>query len=91
MEAAAVACVAHEAGVPFLAIKAVCDPAGRALPACAPRLLRADGRVRVAALLATLARGPRTWRDLRRVRRDFDAARASLREAASLLSLSCPP
>src|SRR5690625_2766709 len=88
MEAAAVSCVAHEAGVPFLVVKAVCYPAGRALPACAARLLRADGRVRVAALVATLARGPRTWRHLRRVRRDFAAARASLRVAASLLSLS---
>lgn len=88
MEAAAVACVAHNAGVPFLIIKAVCDPADRALPACAPRLLRADGRVRVTALLVALAQGPRTWRDLRRMHRDFDAACASLRVAASLLSLS---
>ncbi|HET7267612.1 MAG TPA: hypothetical protein VFJ15_05835 [Oleiagrimonas sp.] len=91
MEAAAVASVARAAGVPFVVIKAVCDPAGRALPACAPRLLHADGRVRVSAVAMTLASGPRMWRHLRQMHRDFDAACGGLRKAAACLSVSCPP
>lgn len=89
MEAAAVAHVAREAGVPFVAVKCVCDPASRAVPASASRLLQADGRVRAAALVPMLVR-PRAWRALRRMRDDFDAARAGLRRAAPAVVASCP-
>lgn len=91
MEAASVASVADAAGVPLLVLKAVCDPASRALPVYAPRLLRADGRVRVMTVALALARGPRTWNDLRQMHRDFDAARDSLTQAAAAWSLSCRP
>lgn len=90
MEAAAVARAARRAGVPFVAVKSICDPAGRALPVEAARWLRADGRVRVTAVAAALARGPGMWRQLYRMHSDFDAARASLRRAAGVVRLSCP-
>ncbi len=86
MEAAAVARVAADAGVPFAALKAVSDPRDRALPAFASRLLRPDGGVRPIALVAVLVRGPRAWRALGRMRGDFAAARAGLRRAAVVLS-----
>lgn len=83
MEAASVAQVATDAGVPFAAVKAVSDPLDRPLPAFALRLLRPDGGVRPTVLAAVLVRGPRAWRALGRMRHDFAAARAGLRRAAA--------
>lgn len=90
MEAAAVARAAREAGVPFVAIKCVCDPASRALPPVAMRLLRPDGRVRFSVLAPTLLRGPPMWRTLRCMSRDFELACAGLGRAASAWVASCP-
>lgn len=90
MESMAVARVAHEAGVPFAAIKSICDPADRALPSDAAQWLRADGRVRPMAVARALARGPRMWRVMRVMQQDFHAACASLHKAALTLRLSCP-
>lgn len=90
MEAAAVARVAREADVPFVAVKCVCDPASRAIPAFAAHLLRTDGRVRVKALVPVLLRGPQAWRALRCMRDDFDMACAGLQPAAPAVVASCP-
>ncbi|HEX7341748.1 MAG TPA: hypothetical protein VF269_05690 [Rhodanobacteraceae bacterium] len=90
MESAAVARVARAAGVPFIAIKSVCDPADRAIPDDVAGLLREDGRVRLPAVARAMLRGPVMWRSLRRMQRDFDAACAGLRRAGSVLPLSCP-
>lgn len=89
MEAAAVAHVASAAGVPFVAIKCVCDPASRAVPPIALRLLRPDGRVRFSVLFPTLLRGPRMWRTLRCMSEDFDAACAGLARAVPVMVQSC--
>lgn len=89
MEAAAVAQAAREANVPFVAIKCVCDPASRAIPPIAMRLLRPDGRVRFSVLLPALLRGPRMWRMLRCMSEDFDAACAGLTHAVPVLGASC--
>lgn len=88
MESAAVARVARMAGVPFAAIRAISDPAERALPSAATHLLRPDGRVRVMALLALLLRGPEAWRALGGMRRDFAAACAGLRQVSGVVPLS---
>lgn len=91
MEAAGVAHAAQAAGVPFIALKAICDPALCALPEGASRWVREDGRVRPVALAMALARGPRTWQSLRIMRADFNAACAGLRRAAEALASSWPP
>lgn len=90
MEAAAVAHAAGEAGVPFVAIKCVCDPVLRALPPVAMRLLRPDGRIRFSMLISALLRGPPMWRTLHGMSRDFDMACAGLGRAAPALVASCP-
>ncbi len=90
MESAGVARAARAAGVPFVSVKAVCDPAARALPPEALDWLRPDGRVRPGALARSLARDPHVWRALREMRRDFNAACAGLRRTADVLRASWP-
>jgi adenosylhomocysteine nucleosidase len=81
METAAVAAVAHAAGRPFVAARAIVDPASRALPAAAIAAMRADGRVDVMALLARPWEG---WR-LIALARDYARAQAALRGVGGLL------
>lgn len=90
MESAAVAQVAGEAGVPFVAVKAICDPAARALPPAALALLRPDGRIALGATLRVLLGGPRLWRQLGHLRHDRDAACRRLTRAARALSRVLP-
>lgn len=86
MESVAVARVADSAGVPFAAIKAICDPAQRALPEDVVRFVNQDGALHVAGLLAALSRGPGVWRPLWQMHRDYRAACRSLQRAAEALS-----
>ena len=58
LESAAVAREAAARGLPFAILRAVCDPAGRNLPPAALTALDAEGRIRPAALLRSLARQP---------------------------------
>lgn len=58
MESDAVARVAIEVGLPWIALRAVADPAGFALPALAARSIRPDGRVDLVGLICGLARHP---------------------------------
>jgi hypothetical protein len=58
--------VAHEAGLPFAALRAVSDPVGQVLPSCVRHALDPHGRVRPLALAAGLARRP--WQALTLVR-----------------------
>ena len=85
MESAAVAAVASMACLPFVAVKAICDPAGRAVPGPALELLDADGRLRLLRLPGALCGGPALWRELNRLRADFVLARRALQRAASPL------
>lgn len=85
MESAGVAKAASRADLPFVVVKAVCDPAARAIPALALRLLEGDGRLRASAIFDIACAGPRGWRELHALRGDFAAARASLRHAARVL------
>jgi nucleoside phosphorylase len=84
MESHALARAAHDAGIPFVALRAVCDPAGRPVPGTFLEMLDPEGRFRWRALPAVLRRpGPAftLWRDSR-------AAHAALaRAAAALLSV----
>ena len=58
MESRGVAEAAHEAGVPFVALRAVADPAGRTLPKVAARAIDARGRVRPFRVLLGLMTRP---------------------------------
>ena len=82
METHRVAQVAAEAGLPALAIRAIGDPAGRALPALAARALGEDGRPRIGPVVAGLLRRPGDVAALLRVRRDTEAALATLTAVA---------
>ena len=86
MESHAVARAAVEAGVPFVAIRAIADPAWRGVPgwitsACAP-----DGRVRPIAVAARLMVRPCEIGNVLMLARDTRAATATLRRVALLVA-----
>ncbi len=58
MESHAVAGVASERGLPFLAVRAIADPADRALPPAAMNAVAPDGSTRVMATLLEIAKAP---------------------------------
>lgn len=92
MESGAVAEAAGEAGVPFLALRVVADPADRAIPAAALHGIAADGGRRPLAVLLRLAMRPADLPALIRLARDSDAALRQLRRVASRGStLFVPP
>lgn len=85
MEAAPIAAVALRAKLPFVAVKAICDPAGRALPAGIVRALEgADAGWSLRMLAAIAFGGPATWRATHTLSRDFRRARRALATAAAL-------
>jgi nucleoside phosphorylase len=85
MEAAPVAAVAQRAKLPFVAVKAICDTAGRAVPAGIVRALEgADEGWSLRMVAAIVFGGPGTWRAARALSRDYRRARRSLATAAAL-------
>ena len=84
MEAASIAAIAARAGLPFIAVKAICDPADRELPAS---ILSAMGDSEAGASLRMLSAiafgGPASWRAARSLARDFAQARRALASAAA--------
>jgi adenosylhomocysteine nucleosidase len=85
MEAAGVAAVALRAGVPFVAVKAICDPAARELPARMAAVLDGASSALSWSLLRAIAfGGPATWHAARLLARDFTRARHALAAAAAL-------
>ncbi len=85
MESHAVAVVASRAKVPFLAVRAISDPAGRALPPFVIGSIGADGRPRLGRLAIRLCFTPWRISGLLRVRKDAAAAHRSLRRLAGAL------
>lgn len=82
MESHALAKAAHDAGIPFVVVRALCDPSGRSVPPVFLHLHDDRGRLRWAVLRRVLARpGPAIglWRDSRR-------AYAALARAAAALT-----
>jgi adenosylhomocysteine nucleosidase len=67
MESCGAARLALIAGKPFAVLRVICDPAERALPSAAVVGMKADGRVNLAAVLASLLRHPVQLPDLMRV------------------------
>ncbi len=84
MEAAAVAAVAARAKLPFVAVKAICDPFERELPERIVHALGAEGGFSLDMLSAIAFGGPATWRAVRELARDFSRARQALAAASRL-------
>jgi len=61
MESRGVAEAAHEARIPFVALRAVADPAERSLPSAALNAINAHGRMRPLRVLLGLLRRPRDF------------------------------
>ncbi len=86
MESADVARVAAEQGVPFLAFRAVVDPADAPLPRALSGAVDDWGRVRLPVLLSALGLHLESWRELWRLARHFRRARRTLRTLAEGLA-----
>jgi adenosylhomocysteine nucleosidase len=84
MESHIVAEAAATAGLPFVVVRAISDPAGRALPPAALALVHPEGGIRLRALGKLLAR-PRELGGLVRLGLETRAALKALRRAAPLL------
>lgn len=84
MESHAVGAVAAAAGVPFLALRVVADTVDRRMPAALARAFARDGQVRLGGLFLGLARRPWEITQMGQLKRDGDAALATLRRLARL-------
>ena len=85
MESYFVAQIARDADIPFLAVRAIADPASRTVPEAAMRALGPDGRTHpLKALRALLASPAEIW-EFALVARDGRAAFAALRRVALLV------
>lgn len=82
MESHAIARVAAAAGLPLLALRAIADPAGRALPQGVVRVIDGQGKISLAAALWALLTHPLAMALLAR---DARAGLAGLRSARGLL------
>lgn len=85
MESYWVAEACGRAGLGFLALRAVSDPAERALPASAARAMGPDGDLQIGKLLGGLLSRPGDLPDLVRLGLDSRKASAALGRAAALL------
>jgi adenosylhomocysteine nucleosidase len=83
MESHAVGLTARGAGLPFVVIRAVADPANQALPAAARGALDAEGRVRAPAMAAALLRHPGDLPALLRLASQSGAGLRTLRRVAA--------
>ncbi|GJE70271.1 phosphorylase [Methylorubrum podarium] len=78
MESHVAAAFAARHALPFAALRVVCDPAERALPAFAATALTPEGEPDIRAVLGALVRGRARIGDLVRLGRDSSAAFAAL-------------
>lgn len=83
MESQVVAAMATEAGLPFAALRVVCDPADFALPPAALLPLRGDGTPNLPAILGDLWRNPRQLSALLTLARHNQLALKALTQAAA--------
>jgi len=78
MESAAIALIAQNAGIPFMAIRAIADDVNSIIPACINKGMDAYGNIKPARMLGLLLMHPASWRQLMRLGRQFGAAKATL-------------
>jgi adenosylhomocysteine nucleosidase len=79
LESGAVARVAARHAMPFAALRAICDPAGRSLPPAALTAQDGRGAIGLLRLLASVARHPSQVPSLVALGRDAATARAALK------------
>jgi len=79
MESHSAARAANAAGVPFLAVRAIADPAERALPKAALSAIAGDGSTRTLSVLAAAMRDPKQFPALMQAGADSAAAMKALR------------
>lgn len=91
MESHGVARVALEAKIPFLAVRAIADPARRRIPAFALKGVDERGRTRAMPVLMRALTRPWGWPALIALARDHAAAMAALRQAGKLGGLFALP
>jgi adenosylhomocysteine nucleosidase len=84
MESAAVAAVASEAGIPFVAVRIVADASTDALPDDVDKWIDATGRRRLLPLLGTVV-APAQWPTLLRLAARYRAARRTVEAVATHL------
>lgn len=87
MESHAVAGAALAAGVPFLALRVIADPATRALPQWVMKAVLDDGTIEPAAIIRPLLARPWMVWTLIGLARDNGKALAALRRVAALLGV----
>lgn len=85
MESVAIAKVARQNNIPFLAIRAIADPATMDLPESVIRSLNSDGEVVLPRLLAHLAGHPAELAGLIKLGLHFKAAQKTLKRVAQHL------
>jgi len=83
MESAAIAAAASAAGAPFLAVRAIADPASLSQPRYIHAITDEFGRVRAGRLLAAVAGDPRSLGALLALGLAFGAALKTLRRVAA--------
>lgn len=86
LESAVVARAAAEAGIPFLVLRAIADPASRHLPPAALLPLAHDGRPAISRITASVLRNPGQLRGLVGLAREARRALAALTQPANTLS-----
>jgi adenosylhomocysteine nucleosidase len=78
LESAAVARVAATHGIPFAVLRAICDPASRALPSAALTALDGRGAIAIGRVLASIAAHPTQIPTLLALASDATTARRAL-------------
>jgi adenosylhomocysteine nucleosidase len=92
METAAVARAASQSGLPFFAIRAICDTADVSIPEPLFQCVDPKGRPRFSYLFRLIIRKPSVIFHLLRLKRDFTAALAgALHVRRCLLGMHIPP
>jgi adenosylhomocysteine nucleosidase len=85
MESHIAAAYAAEVDLPFAALRVICDPAHRALPAVAMAAIKPNGDVDLRKIMRALARDPLVVRSLVSTGIDFNRALRSLRGCRGFL------
>jgi hopanoid-associated phosphorylase len=85
MESHIAAEYAAERGLPFAAVRVVCDPASHSLPPLVNEALKPDGSVSLKGVFGSLRRDPGQIGDLIRLARDSQIAFRSLAKAGAVL------
>ena len=85
MESHIAARIAHDRGLPFVALRAVADPLRRSMPPAALTAMKEDGRVDIAAVVRSILGRPQQLPELLRIGLDTRRALDALRQGRLLL------